>query len=231
MATVEEVKRSRRRANRTGQAVALLVALGGLAIVVAPTIASKKARDVISHPFSDRSVAKTIETVAADGTRTVETTWAEESVFDKALAGGGAVLVRLGMVVAAAFLAGAAAQRAYLAHFALELGPIKLAELPETADASRDAVLVLTTRLDEQDKLIASGSLATERALLSLISQQVSDKEEFARASQSLQRLRAEHDQQRRDLDKLSEAVAIVARSGPRKWLGGPSGAKNRTQP
>ncbi len=112
MATDEATRRTRRRANRAGQLVALLVTLLGLTIAVAPAVASKRARDVIKNPFTDRSVAKTLETTAADGTRTLETTWEEESAFDRALAGGGAVLLRLGMVVAAAFLAGAAAQRA-----------------------------------------------------------------------------------------------------------------------
>ena len=216
MATDETARRSRRRANLTGRVVAALVALIGLTIVVVPTVVSKKAREVIANPLTDRRVAKSVETTAADGSRTVETTWGDESAFDRALAGGGGVLFRLGMVVAAAFLAGAAAQRAYLAHFALELGPIKLGELPETANASLDAVLGLTARLDAIDKF----SLALERALLALNRQQVSDKEEFSRALQSLRRLRDEHDRQRRDLDNLRLELAAAGDLAPRRWPG-----------
>jgi hypothetical protein len=54
-------------------------------------------------------------------------------------------MLRIGIVVLAAFLAGAAIQRAALGEFALEVGPLKL---PEVAAASKTAIGDLTAKLE-----------------------------------------------------------------------------------
>jgi len=198
--------RLRRRANLLGQMIAAVVGVGGLLIVVAPVVWSDSARKVLFDPFPNPQPAKTTERVASDGTRTVETDWAHESALDRALDGGGSVLVRLGIVVAAAFVAGAATQRAVVGHFAFELGPLKLTDLPTDAvEASRDGLLEVSAALDAIRSTHVAASLATERALRGLKSTQRLDKESLVRSSQELSER----------IDHLEEMVIDLGQRGP----------------
>lgn len=135
----------------------VVVAVVGLAVVVIPT-AGNFAFD--EDPFEPAQQVKKVETVAADGKKTLQTTTspASPSLAERSLGDGGLLLLRIGVVALASFLAGAVVQRTILARFDLKVGGI---EIPELTEATDDAIVTLAARIERQED-------ATTRALLTL---------------------------------------------------------------
>lgn len=197
-----DLAQTRRRADLAGRITALLVAIAGAAVVIVPALWSKDARqEAFGNPFRDREPAKIVTTTAADGTTTVETTWSRESSLEQAVSGGAGLLLRIGIVAAAAFLAGAAAQRAAMAHFSLELGPVKLPDLPSVQPTS-EAVIILRDRVEELGHRIGSVIDSSTRAFRGLAEQ---DRGLEDRISQVLDQHSDALATLRRDLDRLRE--------------------------
>jgi hypothetical protein len=91
-----------------------------------------------------------IERSAAGRPKTVQTTTADarESIFDRTLAAGGLLLLRLGLVAIAAFLSAALVQRAILANFEIRAGPVTIPKHTERGlAASRSALSDLAGRI------------------------------------------------------------------------------------
>jgi hypothetical protein len=105
--------------------------------------AARHWRTVLDDPFKARVTTTRIEKRVAGHPKTVQTTTAEakEPIFDRALAAGGLVLLRLGLVIVAAFLAGALVQRAILANFEIQAGPVKMPKHTRHALATSESVL------------------------------------------------------------------------------------------
>lgn len=89
------------------------------------------------------------------GARSIETTTAEahESVFDRVLGVGGLLALRTCLALLAAFLAAAVVQRAILANFEIEAGPVKIPKDARRAiEASRAVVTDLAAQVERNAK-------------------------------------------------------------------------------
>jgi hypothetical protein len=130
----------------------------GLAFVVVPTLAHLG--EVFTNPYVSPSTTVTEVTTQAGGEPTTKTITKEasRSFVERSLAAGGLLFLRIGVVVLAAFFAGALVQRMILGNYALKVGPVELPELARAAAASAQAVDDITAQLDKQAK-------ATEEAM------------------------------------------------------------------
>jgi len=165
-------------ANIASWCIAGLVALVGLALVVYQ--AQKHSGDLIQNPYaphlttatvtktttqpktvttttekdengSGRAVTTEVRRSAGPTTdRTVTRAPVNDSVLERSVAGGLIVLLQIGIVVLAAFLAGAAAQRIVLARYAVKIGTLEIGDLPEAADASNKAIQDLRQSFEAQ---------------------------------------------------------------------------------
>lgn len=114
---------SRRDTSEQGSpVVAGAVLVIGAALVLAPALFHVGA--VFSDdPFRPPETVVTVVKTNADGEQTTQTTTkeADQSLVQRALATGGVLLFRVGIVAFAAFLAEAVVQRTLLGNFALKL--------------------------------------------------------------------------------------------------------------
>ena len=142
-----------RWARRTVVAVFLL----GLVVVVGPAVWN--ADSLFRDPFIGVEERKTVETFGPDGRmsgREVTTSPSGGSLVERSLAAGGVLLLRLAVVSAAAYLAGALVYRTMSGTFPSEIAGVKFAEDAavglETAEANievvRDQVADLTAQMD-----------------------------------------------------------------------------------
>ena len=140
------------KADTWARVTAVLVLAVGLVVVVAPAVLD--IADVFDgNAFEPRNTTTRVTKVDAQGRESTETTEeeADDSFLERSLADGGLLLLRLGLIALAAFLAGAVVQRTLLGEFAVKAGPI---ELParETAAISAKAIGDIQTGLDAQRK-------------------------------------------------------------------------------
>lgn len=135
--------------------VALTVLLGGLALVIAPLV--PHGGRFLDDPYRARTVTETVskESRGATGAliateRTTTRKEADESLVERAFADSGLLMLRLGLVFIAAFLAGAIVQRTMARQFGIEIGPVKVPQLVAAAEASTDAIDKLRGSVNEQ---------------------------------------------------------------------------------
>lgn len=104
--------------------------------------------------------------VTEDAGRRTETTEtsspASDSTFERAIAGGGLFFLRLGLVVLAAFLAGAVVQRVWLGSYGIKIGVLELGDVPEAVEASTEAVKKLENWIVEQIEPISDAVTALQ---------------------------------------------------------------------
>jgi hypothetical protein len=143
-----------RSANRWARRAALLVLVIGAVVVLGPVVTHLGS--VWSNPFeSPRAQTQVVEThPGGKRTVTVSTGEANRSFVERALATGGLILVRVGFVALAAFLAGAVVQRTLLADFAMRVGPVEVPRLvprlKRAADASEKGFADVEAELGRQ---------------------------------------------------------------------------------
>jgi hypothetical protein len=142
-----------RRATSLAAAVAGVVLLFGTVVAVAP-FATHPARLVDDGSvLVDRATSTTDATTlrsavagaplaAAQRVRTVVATERPRAWQEAVTASGGGVVVRLGLALAAALLAGGVTQRILIGHYALKVGPVELeaVPVPAVAGAIRDVL-------------------------------------------------------------------------------------------
>jgi hypothetical protein len=144
---------SLRWARRTVVAVFLL----GLVVVVGPALWN--ADSLFRDPFIGAEERRTVETYGPDGTltgREVTTSPSGGSVVERSLAAGGVLLLRLAVVSAAAYLAGALVYRTMSGTFPSEIGGVKFAadaavgldKAMANIEVLRDEVTEVTARMD-----------------------------------------------------------------------------------
>jgi hypothetical protein len=124
------------RADKRARQVATIVFFIGIAFVVVPALIH--IGYAYENPFKARTTTKRVVSVAPMNRVTITTTTEEApgSFVERGLASGGLLLLRLAIVAAAVFLAGAVIQRLYLAEFALKLGGFELPALRKTTAKS-----------------------------------------------------------------------------------------------
>jgi hypothetical protein len=144
------IQRVERRANAWARGVAAVVFILGVAVVLVP--AALHAGDVFrADPFKPRQTHVTVTQRTPRGVSIVETERdADQSFVERSFAEGGLLLLRVGIVALAAFLAGAVVQRTLLSDFALKVGPVEVPELRRAAAVSDRALGDLTAALDSQ---------------------------------------------------------------------------------
>ncbi|HJV08521.1 MAG TPA: hypothetical protein VJ653_02545 [Acidimicrobiales bacterium] len=152
-------------ARRTVVAVFLL----GLVVVVGPAVWN--ADSLFRDPFTGAQERTTVETFDAAGNRTgteVTTSPAGGSLIERSLASGGVLLLRLAVVAAAAYLAGALVYRTMSGTFPSEIGGVKFAEdaavglekMEANVEVVRDQVTQVSARLGAADAELAAMRLA-----------------------------------------------------------------------
>ena len=103
------------------------------------------------------------ETTTTGRTRETTTTVgpAKDALFVTALGNSGLLLVRIGIALLTAWIAAAAVQRAILGRFGVKVGPIDIAELPEVAakslDALNDCVEALESKVKKLEERAKTG--------------------------------------------------------------------------
>jgi hypothetical protein len=161
------MQRVERRANAWARGVAAVVFILGVTVVLVP--AAVHAGDVFgADPFKPRQTHVTVTHRTPSGVSIFETERdADQSFVERAFAEGGLLLLRVGIVALAAFLAGAVVQRTLLSDFALKVGPVEVPELRRAAAVSDRALGDLTAALDSQAEKTARAlevaALLTER--------------------------------------------------------------------
>jgi hypothetical protein len=143
-------KRLEARADLWGRVAALVVVGVGLVVVVLPAVLHLG--EVWENPFVPSTTTVLEVTTRPNGTevRKTTTTEAERSFVERSLAAGGLVLLRVGAVALAAFIAGAVVQRAILGRFDLKLGPLELTETKRAAEASEEGLAAVEAGLRDQ---------------------------------------------------------------------------------
>lgn len=140
--------------DRGARLAAGLVLIVGTAVVIVPAVDLRPLR---ATPFESQTVVETVVTTGPEGkvARKTTTREVERSFAERGLAVGGLLLLRLGIVVLAAFLAGAVVQRTLLGEFAVKLGPIEIPEAKRTAALSERALDKVKEELARQARATA----------------------------------------------------------------------------
>jgi hypothetical protein len=149
-----------------------IIALGGVKLLGDSDVLDPKSTTTVTTGGVDRvpasSTTKT-EVVKQKGTQTKTTTTTEErpetpaqpektvttteegerSFLERVLGDGGLVVLQLGAVLLAAFLAAALLQRMIVGQYAITIGSL---ELPAIAADSADALEALNTKIDKLDQ-------------------------------------------------------------------------------
>jgi uncharacterized protein HemX len=119
---------------------AVVVFLFGMIVVVGPAMTHL---DSVfgEDPFAPGVETETVVRTAEDGTTTTERTTrpASASALQRTLASGGLLMLRLGVVALAAFLAGAVVQRTLRGNFAIEVGAGGIKVPPEVRQAASES--------------------------------------------------------------------------------------------
>jgi hypothetical protein len=87
------------------------------------------------------------------------------SFVERALGDGGLVLLQIGILLVAGFLAGAFVQRLALGKFALKVGPVEIPDIQEAASASEEAIAKLAADLAAGNKELAEQKRETKAAV------------------------------------------------------------------
>jgi hypothetical protein len=147
---LNQTEKAEARATAWAQGAAVAVLVVGTVLVLVPAIIHLG--EAWKNPFEPASSVTTVVT-ESPGKQVTKTTTAEasRSFVERSLASGGLLLLRIGIIALAAFLAGAVVQRTILGVFAMKLGPLEVPELAKrTAEASDEAVEQIKGELGRQ---------------------------------------------------------------------------------
>ncbi len=176
----------------------------GLLVVVLPGLSHLSLQE---DPFRPPAERKTVTKTDADGkvSREVTESPASQSLLERGLARGGLLFLRLGVVLLAAFLAGAFVQRFVLGEFAVEVGGLKL---PALADQAATSVEKLKEVVAKQETRIEQVSAATREALVDLDASLKGVRASIAEEQENLRAVRADTEALRQKVDQLGEEAA-----------------------
>jgi hypothetical protein len=137
-------------ATKWAQRAAIAVLVLGTVLIVVPAVLHLG--EAWKNPFEPSTTVTTVVTKSPGKAETKRTTAeASRSFVERSLASGGLLLVRIGLVALAAFLAGAVVQRTMLGVFTMKLGPLEVPELAKrTAEASDEALEKIKAELGRQ---------------------------------------------------------------------------------
>jgi uncharacterized coiled-coil protein SlyX len=176
------------------------VFLAGLVVVVGPAL--PHLGSLFDDPFQAQVERRVVENFDAGGHSTgrTVTTAPAGSLMERALAAGGVLLVRLAVVAAAAFLAGAVVYRTGSGNFPSEIGGVKFAE---QASAGLDE---LSRTVEEVELKLARLSAKLDRTADELLNVQKAAGEGLAAVAQ----LHTTLDVTRQQTGQLADAVAAL---------------------
>ena len=173
----------------------------GLVVVVGPAL--WHLGSLFRDPFTPTVERRTVETFDAAGNRTgteVTTSPTNGSLVERSLASGGVLLLRLAVVSAAAYLAGALAYRAVSGTFPSEIGGVKFAEDAAVGlDKLQTAVGIVTNQTAE----LTSRLGAAERELAAMRQAATGGAAAVAQFSERL-------DVAQEGIERLAEAVVVL---------------------
>lgn len=158
-----QVSPAEAQATTWAQIFAALVLIVGAVLVVVPT--AIHLGEAWKNPFEPSTTTTTVVTVSPEG-KTTKTTTAEasRSFVERSLASGGLLLLRIGIVALAAFLAGAVVQRTILGRFDMKLGPLEVPALAQkAAEASDQALEEVKAELGRQVEATKAAMTAAAR--------------------------------------------------------------------
>lgn len=186
---------------RWARATMACVFVLGLVVVVGPAL--WHAGSLFRDPFTPAVERRTVETFDAAGNRTgteVTTSPASGSLVERSLAAGGVLLLRLAVVSAAAYLAGALVYRALSGTFPSAIGGVVFAEDATLGlDKLQTAIGIVTTQTTELTARLA----AAERELAAMRQAATGGA---AAAAELSERLDAAHE----GVERLAEAVVVL---------------------
>ena len=150
-----------------GASITVVVVLLGLALVVGPNYQAleRAAAQQNCRPLEAPCKVTVTTTQSPAGGVQVQTTVEPLPLQDRLLAGGGAVVLELLLVLVGAFVGGAITQRTLRGHFALTLGPLNLPELAETATRAIRALEDRTEQLDADLSTVRTSTLDNAQAV------------------------------------------------------------------
>ena len=155
--------------NRAARIAALVVLILGGFVVLKPVVTDWGSL-YGADPFAQRRTTVVTEKRLASGKREVTrvTKDASDSMLTRGLSAGGLLLVRVGIVVLVAFLAGALVQRLLLGEFAVKVGPLEvpaLADAAATSERLAQELAALRDSVTEQQRDLASLHAQTSEGL------------------------------------------------------------------
>ena len=150
-------------ADRWSRAAAVLVLALGLVVVVVPALWHGGSLFDDPYVVPQTEVRELVTRADGSTTTTVTAREAERSLVERALGVSGLVLLRLGVVALAAFLAGAVVQRTLLANFALKLGPLEVPDIARTTESALEKIEEqLNRQADATEDALRAGASAVE---------------------------------------------------------------------
>lgn len=163
---------------RSARTTVVAVFLLGLVVVVGPAVWN--ADSLFRDPFTGAEERRTVETFDPAGTltgREVTTSPAGGSLIERALGAGGVLLLRLAVVSAAAYLAGALVYRTMSGTFPSEIGGVKFAEeaavgldkLTGSLTALGAEVAALAARVEAIEPQVAGAQEGIERVAQAVV--------------------------------------------------------------
>jgi outer membrane murein-binding lipoprotein Lpp len=177
------------------------VFLAGLVVVVGPAL--PHLGSLFDDPFEAQVERRVVETFDAAGHSTgrTVTTAPAGSLMERALAAGGVLLLRIAVVAAAAFLAGAVVYRTGSGNFPSEIGGVKFAE---QASAGLDELKVTVEKLGLQVARLTAKVDTTAEELANV-------REAGAEGLSAVAGLNARFDATEQDTGQIAAAVAALA--------------------
>ncbi|HEX8803080.1 MAG TPA: hypothetical protein VF743_02770 [Acidimicrobiales bacterium] len=151
-------------AKRYAGGVALVVFALALVVVVLPGLRELSLEDGV---YERRMVTEVVRTEGPDGTEVRTTTKpSDDSTLERALGDGGLLLVRLGVAVAAAFLAGAVTIRILLGRYGFKAAGVELDDVTgEAAEKTAVVLAALETEIDTHRQASADALRTAAEAL------------------------------------------------------------------
>ena len=158
--TQRKLAAARHRSNIAARVAAVVVALAALGIVLGLPAGQQRESTVTVTETRQDVQAGPSPGMTITNTEVTETPASDTSAFGQLLASPGAkLLLNVGLVALAAFLAGAVVQRVWLGEFGITVGPVEIPPLPAIEpEAVQQALATITTAAPFENLISLQGA-------------------------------------------------------------------------